>query len=120
MIRNVMIVYLIVYGSKMFLFQMHEQQFLRKVKYRHLCNIACNLAALVSKVIYYLQYIVSLCQLAELRQKLLNMRMENSQLVVQNHRLLSELEDSSHQLLMANSKVIIITSFVHCYICFWF
>ena len=48
---------------------------------------------------------VSIFQLADLRQKLFNMRTENSQLVSQNHRLLSELEDSSHQLLMANSKV---------------
>ncbi|XP_065916725.1 coiled-coil domain-containing protein 18-like isoform X2 [Dysidea avara] len=44
-------------------------------------------------------------ELADLQQKLFNMRTENSQLVSQNHRLLSELEDSSHQLLMANSKI---------------
>ena len=33
------------------------------------------------------------------------MRDENSSLVSQSHRLLGELEDTSHQLLMANKKV---------------
>lgn len=44
-------------------------------------------------------------QHSSLRQQLTHLREENSQLATQSNRLISELEDTSHQLLAANSKV---------------
>ena len=44
-------------------------------------------------------------QHSSLRHCLTHLREENTQLVTQNHRLISELEDTSHQLLAANDKV---------------
>lgn len=74
-----------------------------------LLNIQGHQASYCSALLMKNDRLLPICflplQHPSLRHCLTHLREENTQLVTQNHRLISELEDTSHQLLAANDKV---------------